>query len=405
LRKDNEVTTLIAIFTVQTNEMKSYRTNWLVILLLTGLIYSNINKTIAQPAPDENFCVVSARLIYGDSVCIVGGHGPLEFYWDDGDPENYFAWILPGGMLAVRYTPPGYPLRCLGGSVHVGDGSYPEGADFIGKEMRIYIFDDDGPDNLPGTVLDSVTITVENYNWVKFGELDAVIEEGDFYIGVEQLFSPPNSAPVGIDEENPILFKSYTKMAGGNWQHSSYNDFMIRAYVCGIQNVPYDLGPKDYFWYELSRMSDFNPENGESPEDGTLTIIDSLPYFYYQETTFYALSPGYYAYAVRIIKDDTATTGWYYTNAVERLPLSVEEVEFLAFVAEITPNPIVDNIIIKSFHTIHSVSILNTCGQKVWLKTFNQKQVSFSMNSLPNGIYFVRVKTKNGQVLKKVLKL
>ena len=405
MRKDIEVTTLIAIFTVQTKEMKSYRTNWLVIFLLTGLIYSNINTTIAQPAPDENFCVVSARLIYGDSVCIVGGHGPLEFYWDDGSWENMFVWIITGNMVAVKYKPPGYPLRCLGGRINVGDGSYPEGAEFLGTDMRILILDDDGPNNLPGTILDSITITIENYEWVTFGGLDAVIEEGEFYIGMEQLNLPPFAAPVGIDEENPTLFKSYTKLVGEEWQLSSYQDIMIRALTCGVDLNVRELVSEKSFWLELARITNFDPEIGENPEDGDLTIIDSLSYLWYEDTLFYTLDPGYYAFAIRIMQDSVATTGWYYTNTLSHQVVETEEINKNITDILIYPNPAIEEVKIESNDLILSVSIINAFGQKLFDQDFDEKEITIKTGFLKSGFYFIRLKTKNEALTRKILKL
>ena len=95
--------------------------------------------------------------------------GPYEIIYDDGSADNYFAWIQFGGATAVKFTPAGYPASVAGGRIYVGDGSYPEGANFIGSPMAVGVADDDGPNGMPGTILDSVMITCTNLGWQEFG--------------------------------------------------------------------------------------------------------------------------------------------------------------------------------------------------------------------------------------------
>jgi len=393
------------IFSQKLKAMKTFSQKKAILALVVSVLLLTTKTIIGQPAPDLNFCSVSASLIFNDSVCIVGGSIPLEFNWDDGSWENMFAWIVPGGMTSVRFTPPGYPFKIIGSRINVGDGSYPEGADFLGKEMRILVFDDDGPDNLPGTVLDSITITVEHYEWNEIEGLDAIVYDGDFYIGMKQLYAPPYSPPVGIDEQNPVLFKSYVKAANGEWQYSSYQDFMIRAYSCDTQNVQRQINSGDSFWYELARISDFNPENGESPEDGTFTIIDSLSYFYYQDTLYYTLEPGYYAYAVKVYNEGVDTSGWYYTNSVYHQTTGTKEIVSDKLQIKIFPNPVNDELSVEAHQQIQSLKIYDSFGQVVANRNYDRKNITLNLNTLDRGIYFISIKTSKGSFNKKVIKL
>jgi hypothetical protein len=384
--------------------MKNYYQKSFAIAFVLLSYFLNIHSLSAQPWPDKNFCVISAKLIYQDSVCLVVGHNPLVFNWDDGSAENYFSWTIPNGMVSVKYHPPGYPLRILGGSIYVGDGSFPEGADFIGSNMRILIFDDDGPNNLPGTVLDSTTIIINNFEWVAFDGLNTIIEEGDFFIGMEQLNSPPYAAPVGVDEQSPFFNKSYVKQAEGEWQLSAYQDFMIRAYTCDTQYVSKQLTPENFTWYELAIVSGFDPDKGEGPEDGLKTTIDSLTYFYYKDTLFYANSPGYYAYAVRIIQENSDTTGWYYTNTINHKVTHTEENNPL-LVFRTYPNPVFDEVRISASELIRFVEVFNTSGRKVFSQKYNDKEISIQTRSFRKGLYYIRVKTDQAITSKKILKL
>jgi len=392
------------IFT-KTKTMKIQKTKISILAVIFSIFLLNTKVTICQPAPDLHFCNVSAWLINSDSVCVVGGSGPLEFNWDDGSWEDMFAWATPGGMVAVKYSPAGYPLQIIGGALNVGDGSFPAGGNFLGNDMRILIFDDDGTDNLPGTILDSLTVTVDNYEWVYFDGLDATIEEGDFYIGMKQLNDALSSPPIGIDTDMPTIYKSYTKNPSGEWQPSVYNDFMIRAYSCSVQNDGKKLENERSLWYEIARVSGFNPENGESPEDGNLLILDSLYYFHYQDTLFYALDPGYYAYAAKVYWDDVDTSGWYYTNFVYRQITGTENIEAVDQQIRVFPNPVSDELSVEALQIIQNLKIYNSFGQILVNRNFDQKNVKLNLSNLERGIYFISVETEKASFNKKIIKL
>ncbi len=49
-----------------------------------------------------------------------------------------------------------------------------------------------------------------------------------------QIGFAPDVAPVGVDEEQPIVFRSYIRYPGSDmWTTSPYQDFMMRATVSG----------------------------------------------------------------------------------------------------------------------------------------------------------------------------
>ena len=184
-----------------------------------SFVYAEVNETDTE-------CVVT----WGD------GMGPYEIAYDDGSAENYTAWALPGNMNAVKFTPASYPATVIGGKFYVGDGSFPNNnTGFLGTTFGAMIKDDDGPNGLPGTTLDSISVTVSNYGWVVFTGLEAEIEDGNFYLVMVQGTVSPNCAPIGIDETIPSLYRSYSRniSAGGAWGLSPYQDMMMRAIVFG----------------------------------------------------------------------------------------------------------------------------------------------------------------------------
>jgi hypothetical protein len=184
-----------------------------------SFVYAEVNETDTE-------CVVT----WGD------GSGPYEIAYDDGTAENYAAWALPGNMNAVKFTPASYPATVIGGKFYVGDGSFPNNnTGFIGTSFGAMIKDDDGPNGLPGTTLDSISVTVTNYGWIVFTGLEAEITEGNFYLVMVQGTLSPNCAPIGVDQNIPTLYRSYSRniSAGGNWSLSPFQDMMMRAIVFG----------------------------------------------------------------------------------------------------------------------------------------------------------------------------
>jgi len=157
--------------------------------------------------------------------------GPYEISFDDGSAEDFVLWQSPGSQNAVKFTPAGYPATVVGGRLFVGDGSFS--GPFLGTDFSIVVYDDDGTNGLPGTMVDSVGVTVNNYGWVTFSTNNPVFTSGNFYVSMYQTATAPNAAPLGVDTDLPTYYRSYSKFGSGNWAPSVYQDFMIRAYVSG----------------------------------------------------------------------------------------------------------------------------------------------------------------------------
>lgn len=163
-----------------------------------------------------------------------------EIKYDDNSAEEYSAWVQTGGIVAVKFTSPYYPFTLTGGSLYVGDGSFPEGGNWLGKDILLCVFDNDGIDGMPGEMIDSVQITVNNYEWIVF---DSVFntefnDDKDFYLGMKQLAQSPDCPPIGIDTDLPTEYRSYGKAHDTSaWFLSPYQDFMIRAKVDNLLSV------------------------------------------------------------------------------------------------------------------------------------------------------------------------
>lgn len=287
--------------------------------------------------------------------------GPYELLYDDGTAENYAAWQLPGNMNAVKFTPKGYPASVVGGKFYVGDGSFPAGGNFLGKDFAVEVYKADGPSGMPGTKLDSTGVTVNSYGWINVTGLDAEIVAGDFYLVMVQLSTSPDCVPIGVDESLPKAYKSYSRNVGTNspWVLSPYQDFMMHAVVSspltgdddnavaartlapqkvagmisltapmanpGVEMTAAKVtAPEGYdnmdavHHYSLSRLAGFDP-NVALPGAATLTLINNnLTATTYQEggTTWANLAMGWYAYGVKAVYPNGNESAMVYTNAI-----------------------------------------------------------------------------------------
>ena len=332
------------------------------IVAVSGAVTTLDAELCEVPYPVSN---VWADPNEADTQCMVTWvipMGPYEIAYDDGSADEYTIWAVAGGAVAVKFTPEGYPATVVGGRINVGDGSFPAGANFLNSNMSVGVLDDDGANGLPGTMLDSVTIRVDNFGWVEFmGELSATVADGNFYLVMWQLGTSTNSAPIAIDNQFPVVYRSYAKMPNGSaWASSPYQDFMMRAYVSGpsssvvtmapeqtvtIAKMSKDVmslfiasgepltnggivksgkitsiadaqfnGSRDMTNYIIARVSDFDPDLG--PELGVITPIATPTDNFYNDLAFGGLAPGFYAYAVKSVYDAPSESEWVFSNIV-----------------------------------------------------------------------------------------
>ena len=270
-------------------------TAWFCILSAAALFAQEAGKVI-ELSPDrervDTRFTVNATVMDNDTWCRVewpGNYNYDEIAYDDDEADDYFTFSNPGYINVNKFTPWSYPAEVTGGRINVGDGSFP--GPFLGTQFRAMIFDDDGPDGLPGTVLDSMDVTVENYNWVEFEGMSAIITSGNFYLGMKQLAPSPDAAPVGVDSDNPTYYKSYSYLPELGWVTSPLQDFMIRAWIANGDNNG------NVAYYQVDRFSNFDPLG--SPLQGDTTFLGNVTNPYYNDFDWAALPMGWYAYGVK----------------------------------------------------------------------------------------------------------
>jgi len=267
-----------------------YSLDILLVFLLHGFILPAQNQDPRPFSDPDSLNDVFARVMDNDTWCKVNWNWNTffwEFDFDDGEADDYFVFAQPGGMSAVRFPAATYARKVVGGEIYVGDGSFP--GPFLGTSFRVIVFDDDGGYGLPGTALDSITVTVNHYHTIAFEGLNAIVTFGSFYIAIRQLESPPGAAPVGVDTDSPTHGLSYMKFGDNPWVHSDIQDFMIRAWITGIE--------PDSSTYQVDRFSNFDP-NG-SPLLGDTLQLDTTNLHFYADFEWDSLAYGWYAYGIK----------------------------------------------------------------------------------------------------------
>jgi hypothetical protein len=125
-----------------------------------------------------------------------------------------------------------YAVSVIGARVYVGDGSYPVGGNILNQPFLVSVYDSDGANGMPGTLVDSVSTIVKNYGWVTVTGLWATVSNA-FYIVITQLSNAPDCIAIGVDETLPKVYQSYQRnvISGNPWVLSPYQDLMINALI------------------------------------------------------------------------------------------------------------------------------------------------------------------------------
>ncbi|NTV84651.1 MAG: hypothetical protein HGA23_10185, partial [Bacteroidales bacterium] len=279
-------------------QISAYFTACLCIFFMPDLTAQGTGKKIelspSRSIEDSRFTVL-ATVMDNDTWCRVEwldpGSNPWEIAYDDGEADDFFIYQNPGSLNANKFIPTFHPFIVTGGKIYVGDGSFP--GPFLGTSFRVLVFDDDGDNGFPGTALDSVDVTVNNYEWVEFEGMTVEITAGNFYLAMKQLAPSPNAAPVGVDTDNPTYFRSYSYFQGApGWVLCPLQDLMIRALITG-----YNEPSRQIDSFEVSRFSGF--EYNESPLTGDTNVLDTITLSEYDDYEWDALNEGLYAYGVR----------------------------------------------------------------------------------------------------------
>jgi hypothetical protein len=207
------------------------------------------------------------------------------------------------------------------------------------------------------------------------------IEGGDIWVGywlssIGGLFTP------GCDE-GPVNIDGDWMAAGPGWGHLSDNpdlqyNWNIRANLTGNATIPW-----------LS--TDYT--NGTLVQDEVIDVTMTI------DAT--GLESDVYT-ANLVIRSNDLTNDWITKNVVANITVGINENGEKEYVS-VYPNPASDYIQVGSNGEISNVTIVNTVGQVVYNQNVGVNTLRVSTESLPNGVYFINIKTAAGTTTQKIV--
>ena len=102
-----------------------------------------------------------------------------------------------------------------------------------------------------------------------------------------------------------------------------------------------------------------------------------------------------------IVKQDICGNIKYDTVAVYASAVGNKELQIADYKLQIYPNPAKDLLYVEVSHASTPLSVTNALGQLIIEEELVQNKKEIDVSKLPNGIYFLKVKYKNGTELNK----
>jgi len=261
---------------------------------------------------------VMAVVNENEGECHINWNKPIGFkqtIYDDGEAEDFLLFNDQGSAIAVRFTPDAYPALLTGGMIYVGKGTETTNkTGFYGSNVIIGILDVDS-NGMPGVIIDTANLIVNNFGWIDFSNrFNTVIETGDYFIAVWQECSGVNAVPIGLDENNASNNRSYFRLTNTSWGLSLAQGMMIRAFTQG----PINYAVSGFSNYQVWRISEFDPNLGEYPQQGygTRLLIGNMMDTSFTDAGYGALTEGWYDYCV-VAKYNSSTSQCSYSNIIE----------------------------------------------------------------------------------------
>jgi hypothetical protein len=230
------------------------------------------------------------------------GPGISEKGYDDGQVNEFYVNEESGGQVAVKYHSDGWE-HVIGGRIFVGDGIFP--GPFLGTEFIVKVYDDQGMSGLPGNIIDEDTVVVDQYGWIGFDSLDALIRTDSFYMAMYQINNMPFCAPIGCSAY-PVNSNTVAKLQAYNWQTFAGNA-MIRPWV----STPHDSLRITKF--RVARYSGFCLEC--DPQSGTLNELASTNSWHFTDNAVGWVG-GCYAYGIKALYNNGLYSDYEVSNIV-----------------------------------------------------------------------------------------
>ena len=340
----------------------------------------------------------------------------MNLDYSDGIPDGAgLSWNGGGGGIAVYIQPPVYPVKITNSKFFIQSNT--GNADFFAK-----IYDDNGPNGGPGTLLDSVlvsaaSISPNSYNTVPCANQNLIVNDGGVYLLWEM---NGTNITLARDTTGPISRRSL-EVLGGIWapyREKNYEDFLMGIEATKIYRrdlaVPQVLSPTPGFVLTSTPTNVTIKVKNPSPEPsvrGTIKFkMGAGPVI--SENFNQVINPGdsiIYNFTTRLSSTNGRTGNlcvWIemandqnVNNDTTCISGSVQGAHELAQAGiKMYPNPSNGNFWIEKNSSVSNmdVQILDAFGRVVKsVKNVTENIHSIQATELSNGIYLIRVYSKN----------
>lgn len=291
-------------------------------ILITHPGYEDYNNDITVGnggTLDLGAIILRELTAHPDNIVAVDNTSAANITWDattldytiqyDNDSVYYYLTSFSDNReSAIRFTPEAYPCQLKKAILNIRDYAVVSGNP--PSSFKVKVYDDDGANNLPGTMLGEVTITPAADGWceVDLTSLNITVTSGDFYLTHVQISSWPNYVEIGIDQSPQPVNRSYSKPASWSpWVLDLYNyHYMIRARVSGASGDEYTLGTENLSGEpsrdteSLTGYSVYRLHAGDESDTTTwVTLVTNQSGNSYDDGDWSSLPWGEYLYAVR----------------------------------------------------------------------------------------------------------
>ena len=318
---------------------------------------------VAYPVFDDNF---SGKNGTKDGVMNIGG-----------DLTGAVGWTgETTGFVATRFAPE--IVRPFMGqeitSVDIGIADLP-----LGSEITMYVWEKGGFIT-PGasTILSQKTlaVTADSWNTVNL-DVPILLDGEEIWIGYE-FTQPVDSFCVGYDDVANVPGANFKKL-GPAWSEftgiSGLGNWSIKANVTGTS------------WSEWMSVA---PADGTVAADGSQDLTVSF------EAT--SLANGDYTGNIIIGCNDQATE-WSEISVTYTVFVGIDDVKKTLATY---PNPTSDIFNIETTSIIENVEIYSVNGQLVDIINVNNAKCTLDLSNYA-GVYIVKINTKDGQVIRRVI--
>ncbi|HLN53242.1 MAG TPA: T9SS type A sorting domain-containing protein [Lentimicrobium sp.] len=306
--------------------------------------YENYTTEITTGADnyDMGTIIMNEQTAYPQNIVAVDNEAVANITWDaatleytiqyDNDSVYYYLTSFSDAReSAIRFTPQSYPCQVKRAILNVHDAGLGQG--YPPSSFDVKVYDDDGNDGRPGTLLGQVTATPGGDGWfeVDLSSFDIMITSGDFYIAHVQTSSMPQYVEIGLDQSEHPENRSWSKPASwSTWElEQYYYHFMIRAVVSGStsdeitlnsdDNQTTDQGNCNRGTESMTGYSVYRLLAGQQEDPSSwITLAGDEAITDYTDTQWNSLPFGEYLYAVRTNYDNGVISSPGFSNVLER---------------------------------------------------------------------------------------